>query len=240
MAGCPTRSARRYGGDHALRVATLPSRRTTRTARAGRSGRAIRADRLGARVTRMVFRQLLDVLSNHVGRVPNPISESSRRAHARIRGADVTTSVCPYCAVGCSQLVYAKGGHLLHVEGNPASPINAGTLCPKGAATYQLAVNPLRLTRVKYRAPGADRWEEKPLDWAMERIAQLVKKTRDENWVDTTTAKDKEGKDVTRKVNHTPAIASLGGATLDNEWNYVQLKLMRALGVIWLENQARI
>jgi formate dehydrogenase major subunit len=93
---------------------------------------------------------------------------------------------------------------------------------------------------VKYRAPGASDWEEKPLDWAMERIAQLVKKTRDENWNETFRTTDKSGKNVDKKVSNTPAVASLGGATLDNEWNYMHLKLMRALGVIWLENQARI
>lgn len=149
-------------------------------------------------------------------------------------------SICPYCAVGCGTLVHVKDGKIVNIEGNPDSPISRGSLCPKGAASFQLAVNPLRTTKVKYRAPGGTEWQEKPLDWAMERIAQLVKKTRDDNWTESFTTKDKSGKDTTKRVNHTYALASLGGATLDNEWNYVQLKLMRALGVIWLENQARI
>jgi formate dehydrogenase major subunit len=156
--------------------------------------------------------------------------------------ADTTEvpSVCPYCAVGCGTLVHVRDGKIINIEGNPDSPISHGSLCPKGAASFQLAVNPLRTTKVKYRAPGASDWEEKPLDWAMERIAQLVKKTRDANWNETFRTTDKSGKNVDKKVNNTPALASLGGATLDNEWNYMHLKLMRALGVIWLENQARI
>ena len=164
----------------------------------------------------------------------------ARTQSLKIAGATEVPSICPYCAVGCGTIVSVKDGRIINIEGDPDSPISRGSLCPKGAASFQLAVNSLRTTKVKYRAPGAADWEEKPLDWAMERIAQLVKKTRDENWVDTFRTKDKEGNDVDRKVNHTPAIASLGGATLDNEWNYVQLKLMRALGVIWIENQARI
>jgi formate dehydrogenase major subunit len=150
----------------------------------------------------------------------------------RIRGAERTISVCPYCAVGCSQVVYHRDGKLLDIEGNPDSPINAGTLCPKGAATFQLAVNPLRLTRVKYRAPYADHWEERPLDWAMERIAQLIKQTREHTWE----TRDQDG----NLVNRTRAIAHLGGATLDNEENYLIKKLFAGLGLVWIENQARI
>lgn len=150
----------------------------------------------------------------------------------RIEGADVTVSVCPYCAVGCSQLVYHRDGKLLDVEGNPDSPINAGTLCPKGAATYQLSVNPLRLTTVKYRAPYSDRWEDRPLEWAMERIAELVKEARDSAFEE----RDGEG----RTVNRTMTMAHLGGATLDNEENYLIKKLFGGLGMVWVENQARI
>jgi formate dehydrogenase major subunit len=163
-------------------------------------------------------------------------------------------SVCPYCAVGCGQLVSVrkneKSGHdeIVNIEGNPDSPINQGTLCPKGAATYQLAVNPNRVTQVWYRAPGATEWDKtKTLDWAMDEIAKRVKKTRDEHFVEKTGAdkkgvpfKDKDGKPIEKLVNHTQAIGSLGGATMDNEWNYLQCKLMRALGVVNLENQARI
>ena len=150
-------------------------------------------------------------------------------------------SVCPYCAVGCGQLVSVRDRRIVNIEGNPESPINRGTLCPKGAATFQLAVNPNRVTHVWYRAPGAGEWDKtKTLDWAMKRIAERVKETRDKTfheWWETT---DKAGKPIRKRVNHTLAIASLGGATMDNEWNYVQCKLMRALGVVNLENQARI
>jgi formate dehydrogenase major subunit len=150
-------------------------------------------------------------------------------------------SVCPYCAVGCGQLISVREKKIVNIEGNPESPINRGTLCPKGAATYQLAVNPNRNTHVWYRAPGATEWDKtKTLDWAMNRIAELTQKTRDatfSEWWETT---DASAKPIKKKVNHTLAIASLGGATNDNEWNYVQCKLMRALGVVFIENQARI
>jgi formate dehydrogenase major subunit len=176
---------------------------------------------------------LSNVLRQHVGRVPNPVSESTRQARARIRGADVTVSVCPYCAVGCSQLVYVKGGRIIDIEGNYESPINGGTLCPKGAATYGLIENPLRLTTVKYRAPYSDHWEERPLDWAMERIAERVKATRDATFEHT----DEQG----QIVNRTLGIGHLGGATLDNEENYLIKKLLTAgLGIVSVENQARI
>jgi formate dehydrogenase major subunit len=164
----------------------------------------------------------------------------ARARSLKIAGATEVPSICPYCAIGCGTLVSVRDGKIVNIEGNPDSPISRGSLCPKGAASFQLAVNPLRTTKVKYRAPGATAWEERPLDWAMERIAQLVRQTREETFVESTTVPDKEGNPVTTAVNHTPGIASLGGATLDNEWNYVHLKLMRALGVVWLENQARI
>jgi formate dehydrogenase major subunit len=180
-----------------------------------------------------MFRQILKILSNHVGAVPNPISGSTRQAGARIRGATVTNSICPYCAVGCAQLVYVKDGKIVDIEGSYDSPVNGGTLCPKGAATFQLAVNPNRLTRVKYRAPYSDRWEERPLDWAMERIAQLVKAARDESFE----SQDADGVPVMR----THAIGHFGGATLDNEENYLIKKLFTGgLGIVGVENQARI
>ena len=176
---------------------------------------------------------LFGTLARRVGVVPDrTFSRRTEQMRPRIEGAQVTTSVCPYCAVGCSQLVYHRDGQLLSIEGNYSSPINQGTLCPKGAATYQLAVNPNRLLKVKYRAPHSDHWEEKPLDWAMERIAQLVKQTRDASWQAT----DEEG----HIVNRTMKIAHLGGATLDNEENYFIKKLFAGLGIVWVENQARI
>ena len=157
------------------------------------------------------------------------------------RGKEVA-SICPYCAVGCGQIVMVDTatGRILDIQGNPDSPISQGTLCPKGAAAYQLAVNPLRWTKVKYRAPLSDHWEEKPLDWAMERIAQLVKKTRDANFNEFQEMPDTKGGTARKRVMNTYAIASLGGATMDNEWNYLHQKLMHALGVVYVENQARI
>ena len=158
----------------------------------------------------------------------------------KILGATEVPSICPYCAVGCAQIVSVRDGRIVNIEGNPDSPINRGTLCPKGSATFQLAVNENRLTKVKYRAPFAKDWVEKDLGWAMDRIAERVRATRDATFAETWTTKDKEGRPVEKRVNHCATIASLGGATMDNEWNYVQLKLWRALGLIWLENQARI
>ncbi len=161
-------------------------------------------------------------------------SSGSRRLRPRLEEADkVGTSICPFCAVGCAQLVYAKGNQIIHIEGDPRSPINQGTLCPKGAATFSWVMNPQRLTTVKYRAPYSDHWEEKPLSWAMDRIAERVKQTREETFV-------RELADGTT-VNHTLALAELGGATLDNEENYLIKKLCAgALGMVWVENQARV
>ena len=150
----------------------------------------------------------------------------------RIAQAKVTPSVCPFCAVGCATLVHTVDGQIVNVEGDPRSPVNEGTLCPKGAATFQLHVNPNRPTKVLHRAPGATEWEAWTLDRAMERIAQLIKQTRDETFVERL----QNGK----AVNATTAIFSLGGATLDIEWNHVQQKLMRGLGIVSIENQARI
>jgi len=160
-------------------------------------------------------------------------TEATRQLRPRLEEADkVGTSICPYCAVGCAQLVYAKDNRIIHIEGDPRSPINQGTLCPKGAATIGWINNPQRLTTVKYRAPYSDRWQEVPLEWAMERIAQLVKRTRDETFVTNLP----DGK----VVNHTLGLASLGGATLDNEENYFIKKLFGGLGMVWIENQARV
>jgi formate dehydrogenase major subunit len=144
-------------------------------------------------------------------------------------------SVCPYCAVGCGQIVTVADNKIIDIQGNYDSPINVGTLCPKGAATYQLAVNPHRWTKVKYRAPNATEWTDMPLEEAMDRIAQKFKETRDANFIETTKVGEEE-----KKVNHVLAIASLGGATIDDEWNYIHQKLMRAAGVVSIENQARI
>jgi formate dehydrogenase major subunit len=163
-----------------------------------------------------------------------PMSRESIEKRPRIRDADrVVASVCPYCAVGCSQLVYVKDKRVIDIEGNPESPINEGTLCPKGASTYGYLVNPNRVTSVKYRAPYSDHWDDRPLDWAMDRIAQRIKETRDSSFVERTP----EGK----LANQTTAMATLGGATMDIEENYLIKKLFSGgLGVVSIENQARI
>lgn len=158
----------------------------------------------------------------------------------RIRDAQAYPSVCPYCAVGCSTLVHVQDGEIINIEGNPESPVNRGTLCPKGAATFQLHVNPNRLTNVLHREPGGTEWEVWDLEQAMDRIAELTKETRDETFVEEWEGVDSDGNEITKLVNYTPAIFALGGATLANEWNHLQQKLMRGLGVVAIENQARI
>ncbi len=167
-----------------------------------------------------------------LGNQPQPYSPLSIGKHSRLQGAIPVDSVCPYCAVGCAQQVWVKDGQIVDIEGDPRSPINEGTLCPKGANTFQLTVNPHRPQEVLYRAPYSDHWEERPLDWMMERIAQRVKETREATFVGV----DDDG-DI---INNTTAIAHLGGAVLDNEENYLIKKLFSALGMVAIENQARI
>jgi formate dehydrogenase major subunit len=162
-----------------------------------------------------------------------PFSPNSVQKQARIHDAVKVESVCPYCAVGCSQLVYVKGGKVIDIEGNPESPINAGTLCPKGANTFQLNVNPHRITHVMYRAPFSDHWEQKSLDWAMDRVTNLVRETREEGFNE----RNQKGE----VVNNVTNMMCLGGATLDVEENYLIKKLLGAgLGIVSIENQARI
>ena len=163
-----------------------------------------------------------------------------RAWNLRIAEARQYPSVCPYCAVGCDTMIYAQDGVILDIEGDPNSPINQGTLCPKGAAIYQLHVNPNRLTQVLYRAPGATSWEVIGLEEAMDMVAERVKATRDETFQMTYEATNADGEPVERTQMATTEIFSLGGATLDNEWNHLQQKLMRGLGVVAIENQARI
>ena len=172
-------------------------------------------------------------LSERIGAIPNVESERTRNLTGRIAGAKAVTSVCPYCAVGCSTLAYVSDeGKLLDVEGNPDSPINGGHLCPKGSAIFGLTVNTARWTTVKYRAPFATEWEEKPLDWALDRIAEKFRAAREETFVRTLP----DGK----RINQTRGIASLGGATFGVEENYLLTKLLRSAGVVSIENQARI
>ena len=163
---------------------------------------------------------------------PVAASDNTLKAGSRIAGLKVTESICPYCAVGCGQLVYTRDGELVSIEGNPRSPINQGTLCPKGSASRQLVMQPGRLTKVKYRRPGGTEFEELELETAMDMIAERLISARENGWQDT----DDEG----RRVDRTLSFCSLGGATIDNEENYLIKKSFTALGAVQIENQARI
>ena len=151
-----------------------------------------------------------------------------------LAAARKTTSICPYCAVGCGLLVYTNrsSGQIIHIEGDPEHPINRGTLCAKGSGLYQMAVNPARMTKVLHRAPNSTEWEEKSWDWALERIAELVQQTRDASF-ETTNAQG-------QRVNRTTAMAHLGSAALDNEECWLLQAMMRSLGLVYIEHQARI
>ncbi len=157
---------------------------------------------------------------------------TARAQELRIKDAKTTPSICPFCSVGCATLIHTVNGQIVNIEGDPRSPHNEGTLCPKGAAIYQLHMNPNRATKVLHRKPGATDWEVVELEWAMDRVAELVKKTRDETFIERLP----NGK----VVNMTPALFGLGGATLDSEFNHVCQKFWRGLGVVAIENQARI
>jgi formate dehydrogenase major subunit len=163
-------------------------------------------------------------------------SEPTKRLRARTADADrVVGSICPYCAVGCGQKVYVKDEQIIQIEGDPDSPISRGRLCPKGAATKSLVTGKTREYKVKYRRPYGTQWEELSLDAAMDMIADRVIAAREASW------QSKEGEGDDEKVyNRTLGIASLGGATLDNEENYLIKKLLTGLGVVQVENQARI
>lgn len=159
----------------------------------------------------------------------------SRRTHnlrPKHDGAEVTRSICPYCGVGCGQLIYHKDGKLISIEGDPQSPISRGRLCPKGADTYELHTHPGRLKTVKYRPPYAKEWQDLDLETAMDMVAERLWETRERTFQET---KDGEA------LMQTTAIAHLGGATLDNEENYLIKKLFTAgLGMVCVSNQARI
>jgi formate dehydrogenase major subunit len=160
------------------------------------------------------------------------VSRSTREAGARTEGLKATESVCPYCAVGCGQIVYTRGGELVSIEGNPRSPINQGTLCPKGSASRQLVQQPGRLQKVLYRAPRGTEWVQLELEQAMDMIAERVIAARERGWQDV----DDDG----NRVDRTLGFAHLGGATLDNEDNYLIKKAFTAMGAVQIENQARI
>jgi formate dehydrogenase major subunit len=160
------------------------------------------------------------------------MSDKTRVLHARIDDAQVARSVCPYCGVGCGQLIFHKDGKLVSIEGDPESPINQGNLCPKGAASYQLLTHSRRLTKMKYRAPRAKEWTAISLEQAMDMVADRVWESRKRTFVH---------KQNGATINHTTAICHLGGATLDNEENYLIRKLFTlGLGMVCISNQARI
>ena len=164
-------------------------------------------------------------------------SPETDKLRPRTAEADaVVQSVCPYCAVGCGQLVYVQDGRVTQIEGDPDSPISRGRLCPKGAASRSLVTSPSREHRVKYRRPYAADWEELSLDAAMDMIADRLIATRHETW--ESTAADEQGREL--KLHRTLGVGSLGGATLDNEENYLIKKLFTGLGIVSVENQARI
>ncbi len=160
------------------------------------------------------------------------MSDATRNLRPKHDGAQVARSVCPYCGVGCGQLVFHKDGKLISIEGDPESPISRGHLCPKGAASYELLTHPQRAKKVLYRAPGATSWTPIDLERAMDIVADRVWESRERTFVE-----QEDG----RTVMHTKAIAHLGGATLDNEENYLIKKLFAAgLGMVCISNQARI
>jgi formate dehydrogenase major subunit len=150
----------------------------------------------------------------------------------RMKGAKATTTICPYCAVGCGMIAYSKNGKVVHVEGDPDHPINRGSLCSKGSSLLQIADSDTRVTKPLYRAPGASDWKEVEWDWTFKQIAQRVKKTRDETFVE----KNAKGE----VVNRCDGIAHVGSAALDNEECYILQKWMRSLGLVYIEHQARI
>ncbi len=151
---------------------------------------------------------------------------------AKTKGAEKTTSICPFCGVGCGLVAYTVKGKLVSVQGDPDHPINQGSLCSKGQAVFEVVTSPRRLKKLLYRAPGSDRWEEKDLEWGMETLAKRIKATRDANFI----AKSADGV----PVNRTEALAVIGGAAINNEECYLIHKLSRALGVVYLEHQARL
>jgi formate dehydrogenase major subunit len=178
-----------------------------------------------------VLRQLAG--GDLLGRGKAVRSRHTEEIEPRTSTADrVARSVCPYCAVGCAQRIFVKDEQIVQIEGDPESPVNRGRLCPKGSASKNLVTSELRETRVRYRRPYATEWEDLDLSTAMEMIADRVVRTRSDTWQEL----DEKG----RRVRRTMGIASLGGATLDNEENYLIKKLFTAMGAIQIENQARI
>lgn len=176
-----------------------------------------------------LFRQ---VITGTDGTGAESMSPATQNLHSRIHATEVARSVCPYCAVGCGQLIHHKDGKLVSIEGDPESPISRGHLCPKGAASYELLTHPNRLKSVRYRKPYSHEWQELDLETAMDMVADRVWQSREDTF-----SEERDG----QVLMQTTAIAHLGGATLDNEENYLIKKLFTAgLGMVCVSNQARI
>lgn len=158
--------------------------------------------------------------------------KEAEAAENRIRDAKATTTICPYCAVGCGIVVHTKDGRVINTEGDREHPISEGALCPKGASLYQWINSPLRLKKPKYRASGASEWKDVEWDWTLDEIAKKIKKARDASFI----TKNADG----QAVNRTDAIAHVGSAALDNEECYMLQKWLRSLGLVYIEHQARI
>lgn len=164
---------------------------------------------------------------------PAQLYAAELRTELRIKGAKETPTICCYCSVGCGILIATdKNGKVINAEGDPDHPISEGTLCPKGGSTYQIAVNDNRLKKVRYRAPNSDKWKEVSWEWAFNKIAANIKKSRDKSFM----AKNADGK----VVNRTNGIASVGSAALDNEECWIYQKMLRSFGLVYIEHQARI
>ncbi len=178
----------------------------------------------------------------------SPEEALAKEQELKIKGATVTNSICPYCSVGCGIIVHTKDGKVINTEGDPEHPTNEGTLCSKGASLYQVINNPLRLTKPKYRAPGATEWKDVEWDWALDAISKRIKDTRDRTFKINSKSKIKEKQpDGTEKevekefvVNRTDGISHVGSAALDNEECYILQKLLRSWGLVYIEHQARI
>lgn len=178
----------------------------------------------------------------------SPGEASAQEKELRIKGSKETKTICSFCSVGCGIIVHSKDGKVINTEGDPEHPINEGTLCSKGASLYQIVNNPARLTKPRYRAPGASEWKEVEWDWALDEIAKRIKKTRDRTFKLTSKSKVKEkqpdGKEVEVEkdftVNRTDGIAHVGSACLDNEECYMLQKVLRSWGLVYIEHQARI
>jgi len=189
------------------------------------------------KITRRTFFKIsgmsaLGITMGKLGLDLSPAYAYADELRKNLKAAKKTTTICPYCAVGCGAIVHASGGKVINIEGDPDHPINLGSLCSKGGSLYQLANNENRITQVMYRAPYSDKWEYKTWDWASDEIAKRIKATRDA----TFTEKNSKG----QVVNRTTAIASVGSSALDNEECWLYQKFLRSAGLVYIEHQARI